>query len=71
MNNQNYYQDNMQPMYGSNQFTGYPPRNQPVSRFRGPQPVQTPYYNQFVPTSNKQFVDSLEHALSLPADYNS
>jgi hypothetical protein len=71
MNNQNYYQDNMQPMYGPNPFTGYPPRNQPNSRFRGPQPVQAPYYNQFVPTSNKQFVDSLEHALSLPADYNS
>lgn len=35
--------------------------------FRGP----TPNYNQFVPSTNKQFVRSLEEALSLPADFNS
>lgn len=28
-------------------------------------------YNQFVPSTNKQFVRSLEEALSLPADLNS
>lgn len=28
-------------------------------------------YNQFVPSTNKQFVRSLEEALSLPADFNS
>lgn len=30
-----------------------------------------PNYNQFVPSTNKQFVRSLEEALSLPADFNS
>lgn len=35
--------------------------------FRGP----VPNYNQFVPSTNKQFVRSLEEALSLPADFNS
>ena len=30
-----------------------------------------PTYNQFVPSTNKQFVRSLEEALSLPADFNS
>jgi hypothetical protein len=34
---------------------------------RGP----APNYNQFVPSTNKQFVRSLEEALSLPADFNS
>lgn len=34
---------------------------------RGPMPN----YNQFVPSTNKQFVRSLEEALSLPADFNS
>ena len=74
MANQNYYQNNgyPQPMYSQNQFNSpsqYPQNGQ----FRGPQtaPIRAPYYNQFVPTSNKQFVDNLEHALSLPADYNS
>ena len=28
-------------------------------------------YNQFVPSTNKSFVRSLEEALSLPADFNS
>ena len=31
----------------------------------------TPNFNQFVPSTNKQFVRSLEEALSLPADFNS
>lgn len=35
--------------------------------FRGP----APNYNQFVPSTNKQFVRSLEEALSLPANFNS
>ena len=35
--------------------------------FRGP----VPNYNQFVPSTNKQFVRSLEEALSLPANFNS
>lgn len=37
------------------------------SGFRGP----GPNYNQFVPSTNKRFVRSLEEALSLPADLNS
>ena len=62
MNNQTYF-GNTQPMYNRPQYSN--------NNFRGSPSMQAPYYNQFVPTSNKQFVDSLEHALSLPADYNS
>ena len=48
-----------------NQYNNYSVRS-----CRGPS-MHAPYYNQFLPTTNKQFVDNLEHALSLPADYNS
>ena len=52
------------PMYNS----GYPQQYQHMGRsFRGPAPM----YNQFVPSTNKSFVRSLEEALSLPADFNS
>lgn len=52
------------------QYPQYPQYSQPGRHFRTAQ-NQAPFYNQFAPTTNKQFVDSLEHALSLPADYNS
>ena len=38
---------------------------------RGHRGGMIPNYNQFVPSTNKQFVRSLEEALSLPADFNS
>ena len=59
-------------MFNQN-FNGYPVFNpQPQypqygRNLRGP----VPNYNQFVPSTNKQFVRSLEEALSLPADFNS
>lgn len=40
-----------------------------MNGFNRPQYPQ--YGNQFVPSTNKQFVRSLEEALSLPADFNS
>lgn len=55
-----------------NQFQNYPQYPQYSQPGRVNQSMnRAPYYNQFAPTTNKQFVDSLEHALSLPADYNS
>lgn len=53
-----------------NRNPGYPPNPsypQYGNNFRG----QIPNYNQFVPSTNKTFVRSLEEALSLPADFNS
>jgi hypothetical protein len=55
-------------MFNQNQFMGcdpmfYPPQNNARGQMMG--------RNQFVPSTNKQFVRSLEEALSLPANLNS
>lgn len=51
---------------------GYPNFNlQPQYPQFNPGFKQNTGYNQFVPSTNKNFVRSLEEALSLPADFNS
>lgn len=58
-------------MNGNNPFYNNQPVMPQYPQFGRGYRGQPPNFNQFIPSTNKSFVRSLEEALSLPADFNS